>query len=332
VDVDFYSCPALGDLGGPVLHWSGRFWEQVGIIGYNARCRQSDHPGVYTRLSAYWQWMEDILSSTGEHLEPQRLAPSWTTTTMVTDTSPATSRTVFSNDNSTMATPTMTTTSRATSNAFTYECDRIATKCGCSMRDVVVAAIADSSVVAKRTSENIHAGSWSMIVSVHVADREYPCVGTILSDTFVLTTAKCVANVSRLTDITIAAGRYDLSQNATSVHRVDRISIHENYTTSLHDMALLRLEQPIRVDGSALFSRTCLPRPDAFMENVTMISVGWTQIRVAENMPNMLQQLPVRSISLPNARCFNSLYLEKYQFCAGSRSNGQGKRAVVART
>ena len=71
----------LGDSGGPVLYWTGHYWEQVGVIGYNFHCGRAGYPGVYTRLSYYWQWMETILNMNREYLEPQDPSPFPTTTT-----------------------------------------------------------------------------------------------------------------------------------------------------------------------------------------------------------------------------------------------------------
>ncbi len=86
---------SLGDFGGPILYWTGHYWEQVGIIGYNFHCGRAGFPGIYTRLSYYWEWMETILNANEEHLEPQdpSLFPTTTTTTRSTITRTTTRRT-----------------------------------------------------------------------------------------------------------------------------------------------------------------------------------------------------------------------------------------------
>lgn len=61
---------SLGDSGGPIFQWTGQYWEQVGIVSYGIGCAQAGYPGIYTRLSYYYHWMEQILESDGEHLEP----------------------------------------------------------------------------------------------------------------------------------------------------------------------------------------------------------------------------------------------------------------------
>ena len=68
-----------GDSGGPIFQWAGQYWEQVGIVSYGDGCAQPGLPGVYTRLSYYYQWIEEILERDGEHLEPP--VPAYATST-----------------------------------------------------------------------------------------------------------------------------------------------------------------------------------------------------------------------------------------------------------
>ena len=68
--VDLKSLSLSGDSGGPVFQWAGQYWEQVGIVSYGDGCAQPGLPGVYTRLSYYYHWIEQILERDGEHLEP----------------------------------------------------------------------------------------------------------------------------------------------------------------------------------------------------------------------------------------------------------------------
>ncbi|CAF3322035.1 unnamed protein product, partial [Rotaria sp. Silwood2] len=58
-----------GDSGGPILQWTGNYWEQVGIVSYGHGCAEPGYPGIYTRLSYYYDWINDILQNHGEHLE-----------------------------------------------------------------------------------------------------------------------------------------------------------------------------------------------------------------------------------------------------------------------
>lgn len=55
-----------GDSGGPIHQWLGDHWEQVGIVSYGTGCALIDHPGVYTRLSFYYDWIQSIINEIHE--------------------------------------------------------------------------------------------------------------------------------------------------------------------------------------------------------------------------------------------------------------------------
>ncbi|XP_063595478.1 clotting factor G beta subunit-like [Penaeus indicus] len=58
-----YKDTCQGDSGGPlVVRIDEKKWVQVGIVSYGFECARPDHPGVYTRVSAYLDW---ISGSTG---------------------------------------------------------------------------------------------------------------------------------------------------------------------------------------------------------------------------------------------------------------------------
>ncbi|CAF1386664.1 unnamed protein product [Adineta steineri] len=53
-----------GDSGGPIHQWLDDHWEQVGIVSYGKGCALADHPGVYTRLSFYYDWIQSNINET----------------------------------------------------------------------------------------------------------------------------------------------------------------------------------------------------------------------------------------------------------------------------
>ncbi|UJR20471.1 hypothetical protein I4U23_023600 [Adineta vaga] len=522
----------LGDSGGPILYWTGQYWEQVGIIGHNFQCGRPGHPGVYTRLAKYWEWMENILNNTNEYLEPPipvsttttsttfrptMITPnrtrrtttssdtlstssvtltdisrgtnlltipsslltitydhptvrtaftsiSWATnrppytsrkvetlTSLSTSSKPTTSsapvttnwftnilstttrslitsktintlntwplstitasKTLLPSITMTSNTPitrskftrmpsstqktlntivtfsspmnvtfgtsvtkdwftrtssmsietshvpllttvittersqamsSSTTTTVVTTNPLspheiiiaplttvlprkkiTYECNRIPNECGCSLANVVLSDNNQRMSSIHDTTEDSFPYSWSMLVSIRENNTKHICIGTILSDSFILTTAQCVINYRQNpNNINIAAGIHSLSQHITTQRTVIAIYIHENYTANiehLHNIAILRLDQPLEVISQPLFSKTCLSDAQSFMstEQTTIITVGWPYVTMKKATSDSLQQLSTKSITNPNTTCFHSNYNDIYQFCAG---------------
>lgn len=52
-----------GDSGGPLMYFSPlkNQYEIIGIISYGTGCGQENHGGIYTRVSAYIDWIESII-------------------------------------------------------------------------------------------------------------------------------------------------------------------------------------------------------------------------------------------------------------------------------
>lgn len=64
----------VGDSGGGIFRWTGQYWEQVGIVSFGRGCGDPESPGVYTRLSYYYEWIRLMVETYGEHLEPSDLS------------------------------------------------------------------------------------------------------------------------------------------------------------------------------------------------------------------------------------------------------------------
>ncbi|CAK8680120.1 unnamed protein product [Clavelina lepadiformis] len=58
-----------GDSGGPLVCLIDEStWFQIGITSFGIGCAQPGYPGVYTRLSSFAQWIEEVIASNGSYV------------------------------------------------------------------------------------------------------------------------------------------------------------------------------------------------------------------------------------------------------------------------
>lgn len=169
---------------------------------------------------------------------------------------------------------TITTTITKPSETW-YVCNRLPDQCGCSMNDVI-------RTDGHEESENVRPRSWSMIVSIRLNGVQHLCSGTILSEFYILASARCVSNLLADTKLSIAAGVDDLWDDTASIRSVDEIFIHENYNgnvSSMNDIAILKLSTALDINRRPSFSisKICLPsnRTVGSKMNNILMTVGW---------------------------------------------------------
>jgi len=229
-----------------------------------------------------------------------------------------------------------TTTPRPPPIPTSYVCNKTSS-CGCGKNDV---ALTSSRIVG---GENAIENSWPMIVSIRLnGAQSHSCGGTILSNSYILTAAHCLRQVSveHPTGITIAAGMTNRSDPLQIIHNVDRIYMHPNYTSMprdyRHDIALLHIDQPFVFEPNSNLTKTCIHRIDPslstsqYPKNGTRLSViGWGTLRFGDAyIPDILQQAQVFTIDNEEPTCLNSINDTELQFCAGLAEGGKGQYLI----
>jgi len=92
-----------GDSGGPLFHYSDRTGPtQVGIVSWGERCASRDKFGVYTRVSAFIDFIEETLAEKGDRLPERTLVP--TASPTVSPSQPLPERSSFSSSGKTPST------------------------------------------------------------------------------------------------------------------------------------------------------------------------------------------------------------------------------------
>ncbi|CAF1104166.1 unnamed protein product [Rotaria sp. Silwood1] len=204
--------------------------------------------------------------------------------------------------------------------ATIYPCNTNAS-CGCSTSLTVVSRIAGG--------ENAPRQSWSWIVSLRYNGKHF-CGGTILSPSFIITTASCLTNIHDLNSITILAGSLTLQPSSNDLSQVRSIaSIYKHpdfdYHWMINDIALLRLSTPLDMTRRNI-KPICLPSgivpqpPD----NINMIAIGWgTTSTWTNTLSSTLLQVTLQSIASTFRGCQRVLSDTQRQFCAGIKTGGK---------
>ncbi len=252
---------------------------------------------IYTRLAYYHEWIKSALTS-----------KSLSSFTMAT------------------------TTDSITNRAITYECDVYTVPCGCSAENV------ELSLTRIVGGEEAIPYSWTMTVSIRLNDSvEHSCGGSILTNDYILTSARCVDGVSMM-EISIAAGIHNRVEDFPIVRYVHDIYIHPDWTgsdgTYRNDIALLRIFPPLPVGGNGFITRTCVPYFSSVNETVNyplngshLIITGWGSTQYGNNnMSDTLQQASVYMIDNNDPICQQSIHDVETQFCAGIQGGGNEQR------
>ncbi|CAF0725050.1 unnamed protein product [Rotaria sp. Silwood1] len=274
--------------GGPILQWIDNRWMQVGIRSSVGEGINGSCLDIVTRLAYYHEWIDSVLN-----------LKSFTSLTIATK-------------------------SDSIANvSITYKCNALMVSCGCGRNNV---ELSPTKIIG---GEEAIPYSWSMVVSIRVNDsQEHSCAGSILTQSYILTSAHCVDGASKL-EVSIAAGMHNQIEDFAMIRYVHDIYIHPNWngsdSTYRNDIALLRISPPLFIPGNLGLARTCVPHINSINETVNyptngshLVIVGWGSTQYGyNNMSNTLQQASVYVIDNNDHICQQWIHDGEKQFCAG---------------
>ncbi len=200
--------------------------------------------------------------------------------------------------------------------------------CGCGRRNVQIS---------QTNTNEATPYSWSMIVSIRFNNQnKHSCSGSILSESYILTSASCIANVSSF-GLTIVAGIHNHSEDDGIYRKVDRIFFHPDYTGLLdnnaNDIAILHVSQALNFDNDLFINRICLPEKDEVSpesiyypaSGTRLMVVGWGSMNCENRTEQeLLQQMEVYSVNDVEKNCYILNKHREIQFCAGLSEGNPG--------
>ncbi|CAH1785836.1 unnamed protein product [Owenia fusiformis] len=294
------------DSGSPLVCYVGNRWVFGGIISWGIGCAAPRHPGVYTRVPKYYDWIVGNTDVAGENYVIETPVPTTPSTTKRTTTIPFEVTTL---DPGPM----------------------VSRPCGDRNLDQLYRTriIGGKQVIPL---------SWPWMVSLWYDGQHY-CAGTLINNYWILTAAQCFSynrNVPRKWTANLA--RHDLSGNDRLQRQINFAEIisHENFTNFpiSNDIALVRLATPIAY-STGIFP-ACIPYIDPFApalrygdpdNRFQCFSMGWGiySARQFSTYSNVIRQvqLPILKSSLCNSTNWYNGKVSNEMLCAGYANGGK---------
>ncbi|XP_043269206.1 trypsin-1-like [Venturia canescens] len=153
-------------------------------------------------------------------------------------------------------------------------------------------------------------------------NERHTCGGSIISETWILTAAHCVARAFS-SAVSIQAGTSNLSSGGRIIE-AKNIIVHDDYSsrTSDYDIAVIELEEPLTFDGS-IKPIVLAPSEDHYRAGSYATVTGWGLRQIKGSISDQLREVEVPVVS--NSECYK-LYKQRRitdrMLCAGYIGEG----------
>lgn len=183
---------------------------------------------------------------------------------------------------------------------------------------------------------------WQVAVSLNGDPDDTDCIGTIISDYYILTAAHCIQDVSDVSDMRITAGGSGSRFNNQIMRRVANVITHESFVspTENYDIGLIKVVQPFDFSKGNI-NTACLPPPDMSPDQYVRGELFVTAFRESDDDMDESQQLIASSVPLIDERTCRSMYRTaslSRVICAGNTNsrydttcNGESGSPLIGR-
>ncbi|XP_073669818.1 transmembrane protease serine 9-like [Paramisgurnus dabryanus] len=265
-----------GDSGGPMVNKQGSVWIQSGIVSFGIGCALPDFPGVYTRVSQYQSWINQHITTN----QPGFI----TFTSSGTDDDLSVSCAIVPPITSTAAPVTVTTPAP------------------------VVCGMAKLNTLVGGGNSLASSGTWPWMASLQF-NGSHVCVGTMVAERFVMTTASCFSRSTNSSQWTVILGR--LNQNSSNPNEVS-VKVANITISNLtgDNIAVVHLAsapklsnyiQPICVDLGGT----------SFNINATCWTAGWGSGSVTQTLQEIQTTIMSCGNSSSNSICTTAIKLQE---------------------